>query len=297
MLKRLTPLVALAGFVAMASCNNESGSGISAACDRYARTYCEAAVDCDPLATAYIDPATCADRFGTFCENAFVLEGTGVTPEELDTCSATVEEALCEGSYTALFDVCYPLVAGTLPEGAPCAATTQCSSGWCDISDASRCGVCATLPAVGEPCPEGRCAFSAICSEGTCTELTFVDDGEPCDPPTANCNFRAWCSDGVCVALASEGEACESGRCRSGLDCDATSGVCVRGPAPATVGQACGFDADTGDFVVCNATAYCADDVCVAKVADGGSCVGASECLLGAQCIEGICQIGFPMCE
>ncbi len=289
----------LAIFIAMTSCSDGGGGSgdVSAACDRYAQTYCDAAETCDLGTASFIDPATCADRFATLCENAFALDGTAVTAEDLDVCAATIEDALCGGNFGALFDVCYPLLAGTRPDGAPCATLTQCAGGWCDVTDESGCGVCGSLPVAGEPCPDGLCALSAVCSEGTCVAITFAEDGEPCDPPAIQCNFRSSCAGGVCVALAAEGEPCEPGRCRSGLECDATSNVCIVEPPPAAEGEPCGFDMDTGDFVFCDASTYCADDVCVARVPDGGSCTDTTSCMFGAQCVGGTCQVEFPMCE
>jgi hypothetical protein len=100
---------------------------------------------------------------------------------------------------------------------------------------------------------------------------------------------------GTCKAVSDEGEACGGGvtnvqLCKTGLDCDLDESVCV---APGTdildVGDEC-MDANFNLLGQCK-DSYCdmlGESKCVARKADGATCIFADECVSGA-CEGGVC--------
>jgi hypothetical protein len=230
------------------------------------------------------------------------LDGVNTTAADLDACTAAVEAAGCEGQVQALFTQCLPLFKGSKPDGAPCSNGIQCQGGHCDSDGDGElvCGVCETRPGAGQPCPDGGCDYGLLCGEaGTCIEITYAAEGESCDFATAtSCQNNLSCVNDVCTARKAQGEACTSSlECTYNLFCDQTVGSCQPDSPPASVGQPCGTDTSGGTYVSCNSEGYCENNVCQAKVADGGSCTSSNQCMLAANCVAGVCSIEPPLCE
>lgn len=116
----------------------------------------------------------------------------------------------------------------SLPLGAPCGLLDgrlldgECAAGTAcryePEGDPNPRGACVTLPASGEPCPEGRCAAGLICARRSLT-CSGAEAGTRCEP------------------LRTEGEPCESSSsalrydwesttCAPGLEC--RNGRCER---------------------------------------------------------------------
>lgn len=133
------------------------------------------------------------------------------------------------------------------PSGAACmppegdSVSRECIEGTvCDRNDDGT-GTCRPLPALGEPCIEGRCA----------------DLGASCDYTM-----------GICVEVHAEGETCDPsgyGVCGLGLRCDLERKTCERMTAggPCSIGVF-GYD--------CGPGAYCDEFTCQSQKANGELC-------------------------
>jgi hypothetical protein len=117
--------------------------------------------------------------------------------------------------------------------GAGCMLTEDCSYGLGCVG-----GECATLPAIGDPCPDGECAdLGAVCNaQATCVMVGLP--GAPC-ATAEDCSPFAACNGTTCVALPTVGQPCATA-CSDGSYCTGNdgsgSGTCI---APAGNGAAC----------------------------------------------------------
>ncbi|MCB9525327.1 MAG: hypothetical protein H6702_18405 [Myxococcales bacterium] len=167
------------------------------------------------------------------------------------------------------------------------------------LADAGDADVDAAAgPALGEACPDGRCALGADCQAGRCTRAC-AGDGD-CPETGLRCaGVRGGL--GICAPeCGAEADCLPGERCAPlapGL------GACVA-PGPAAAGEACAEDADC-DSQVCSA------GVCLARCVDG--CAAGDACLplhtlavcvtagaggdealcgVGADCASGVCRGG-----
>jgi hypothetical protein len=151
----------------------------------------------------------------------------GTTPEGL-FCE---EEEECGRGLSCLGNECRdpaqvaPLTVGSQcdDEGLSCAAGSQCIEERCQM-----------LPAAGQPCLDGDCAFGNTCDgiEGICVALG--QEGEPCTGHAQCVSYN--CPRGFCAPIGQTGSECEADiQCAPGLRCvDAlcqgqagpTGGVC-----------------------------------------------------------------------
>lgn len=227
-----------------------------------------------------------AQRFEAECMLVFNAPGATGLGATLATCQAAYDAALqaCDQVDPS---ACSP-PQGMLPDGSPCGADTQCSSGLCAVSaggidapanyisflDATSpadappaavthggCGMCATTAAEGQACDALPCANGLYCQQGTCTaQLPLGDAGDSC------------------VARA----------CKPGLRCDQTMDVCV--PLPKE-GERC-INPQTGFLFACASPLVCIQAptglmaTCEQGSAEGGFCSlsGGSACARGLQC-------------
>lgn len=72
----------------------------------------------------------------------------------------------------------------------------------------------------------------------------------------------------------------------------------------AKLGDACGFDPDTGGIVLCEADVECdfTANKCIAKLKEGDACTidpqsNSSHCTTGFQCVSGKCSVAYPACN
>lgn len=163
-------------------------------------------------------------------------------------------------------DDCAAALTGRVEIGEPCRHQTECEgfsdgTAICDLG-ATCPGVCARLPAEGEPC----FGWLSLCAS------------------PLSCSWSGRCVDGT------EGSACESqGDCWwPGFECVLDGdglGVCE--PAPG-LGEPCGI-------VGCSGALYCIGGQCVAPRAGGASCGPESPCADGLRCESGRCaRIATP---
>jgi hypothetical protein len=185
------------------------------------------------------------------------------------TCRASAEGAACPCDarlgLTCVGNTCAKLQ----PRGAACAATEQCQDGL-------AChGTC--QPPIGLPCNDGfECPPHDYCYRGpdtsrvaTCQPLLQL--GAAC-AAGEECDFGASCVAGACVALSEQGAHCGPGGpfCKRGLSCAAATSTCVVPPTSGPCSAGCDLRASICDNQ---------SQACVAKLADGASCVSGLECV------------------
>jgi hypothetical protein len=175
---------------------------------------------------------------------------------------------------------------GSCPNGAECAPGTACGQSFAGTTCTSQCK---TRIAIGAPCDNTvPCVEGAFCQNQTCTAL--LDSGGAC-AGSGQCKSGLVCIptmsnslNGTCGAPGNAGSNCSGfeGRldCVAGLTCSSTSMSCA---AAAKAGEACAFDSDCGERLVCDSK------VCVTPIAKGGSCPNGSGCIGPTQCMNGAC--------
>lgn len=201
------------------------------------------------------------ERFRKLCARELAATGAGGLREARARCTELRAKAPCD----AVIPDC-ELPPGALPEGAPCAARSQCESRHCKL-DVSGCGRCAPRVPVGGECAlpidcafgDGEvasCDFDGPSPTGTCSVWKLSEPGEECSAEKF-CNIRAHCEtadedakSGTCAANKDEGGACDdTAACRLGLVC--RSGRCSPRPAE---GETCTGVDECADGLGCDGT-------------------------------------------
>jgi hypothetical protein len=149
-------------------------------------------------------------------------------------CSATASQGACSNCRsTGNSGVCYgPDVDADHPVISLCYGD---DSLYCQFISPTAGSVCVPAGALGQPCGNGRCVGSAICSpDDICVPLSVI--GEAC-PGTETCVPGAFCDDGVCAAqrdtgpcgtvLAGGQTAVDRNACTSNSFCDALTANCT----------------------------------------------------------------------
>jgi hypothetical protein len=194
---------------------------------------------------------------------------------------------------------------GDCDPDAACPSGQECASGQCVDSLPD--------PSVdNEPKGPGELCSAAVCPEGyaciregdTVSTRCLVPPavGEPCAPSihvaSPACGPGAYCAGGsLCTLLPGPGEPCGVGMHASQLYChlDAycTAGLCQR---RADVGEACTLDADQYvqgtclEGLRCDClVSPCEGATCYEPRFEGETCGGHRRCVLGMECIDGIC--------
>lgn len=235
-------------------------------------------------------------RFEVICAGFATLPGSGMTDAQLAACVSATQAAGCVAP-GALPSACS--VPGSLPDGAACNEPFQCAGGQCFVGasagpdastgTASLCGVCATLPAVGQPCT-GSCAAGAACDHTqatpTCVSVTAGAAGDPCDGIGADCGAGLYCDavSGACAQLPVAGEPCtDTGLCAVPAWCLAKN--CA---APGSSGAPCGTDAECQAGLGCSVQTETCGTVTWAAAGD--------PCGDLARCLVGVCNPGPSTC-
>ena len=243
--------------------------------DGVAAARCHAAlaqVGCDATARdARTLPAACARVFaGT------VPLGGRCTLDEACV-SGACDAPACAPS-TCCAGVCEERVTA-LPLGAACDATHACVD---DIT-CGEAGRCEPRALAGEPCrAEAACAFGLACigatelQAGTCRALPAI--GEPC--PYGRCaEVGATCAQGTCAPLGLGGAPCTSGAaCSPFLHCDLATRACADLP---------GLGARCAGAGRCAGEAWCDGTTCQAPLETGAPCAADNECATVDECAEG----------
>jgi len=101
-------------------------------------------------------------------------------------CSAAIASLTCDELYGVYGDrgfeleACDAIFVPTVEDGAACAASGQCLSGYCARDRVDEEGVCGDPPRAGEPCELGTCADGLFCDLESRLCRTQRADGEPC---------------------------------------------------------------------------------------------------------------------
>jgi hypothetical protein len=246
---------------------------------------------CLPLALD-TDKETFVSRIESECKEERQLDGYG---QDAASCDLAALDCNAEEN-GPLPPECVPR--GTLADGAPCAAGSQCAGGGCTAENI--CGQCFTYRKVGEKCGVSgsteQCEPWLSCGDdGKCRARSKL--GEPCDDLIEfRCESPLVCVSKTCVKPVGEGEDCtslfECDYSGKGLLCDDATKKCKK-VVPAKVGEACGVI--SGNYVFCESTAFCpntggSSDTCQIKKNLGESCSeNTDQCLIGLFCREGTC--------
>jgi hypothetical protein len=245
------------------------------ACQDVAHARCARLAACSStnLQVRFGDEASCEAREKVNCASSLAAPGNGSSPTHIEACAQTLPTWDCT-SYLNGRNVptaCQQQT-GALTDGATCAFSGQCQSGFCAVAPGAACGSCAAQPALG-----ASCAMLTTCGPGVdCT----VDTQE-------------------CVVVAAMGEACGKGApCGTGLSCvgatTTASGTCQTSGEQAGLAcdssQVTGPSCDRNSGFVCNSKAKQCAPVVLASggqpcgdvsmqnspCAGNGLCVGAS---------------------
>lgn len=297
--------------VALAACSSGSsgggngggdaggGSAVSAqqAASDVASALCARTQACAPafLTYSFGDESTCASRFTTAILTSIGANGSGTSPAAAESCAQALQQASCADVLSRdLPAACHK--AGTLADGAACAADSQCQNLRCAVAPGQSCGTCTSLAKAGGSCKlPDDCEYGTDCVAGTCT--AFGKQGDACSA-TKPCRADLACRSGTCGAPALAGEACmSSAECDAvhAVDCNPATQKC----APlqfAQAGAACGVVA--GQIVACKGPADCTgitqnnpQGTCRAFASDGAACdpTNGPFCVFPAVCTGGKC--------
>jgi MYXO-CTERM domain-containing protein len=244
------------------------GSSVCAGGQQIAYT-CDGAGTCKAGSAMTCAPYTCASA--TMC-------GTTCTSDA--GCVATSWCRISDGT-------CMP----DQPTGTVCSSASQCVSGncvdgtCCDTVCGGLCAACtAALKGGGV---DGACGSVAA---GTDPQNDCSDDGASSCQKNGSCNGSGGCQ------LYSSGTTCGATTCagttQTGYSCDGL-GSCKAGTTTSCDPYTCGA---TACLTTCNADSQCAasswcrmgDGHCQPDQANGASCTGGTQCLIG-NCVDGTC--------
>jgi hypothetical protein len=291
-------LIAFAACSGRSPCSGSSNAsgGAEQACVDWATRYCARLEACAPLSVqvGYGDVAQCIARNEPVCSSVLAAQGTGHTPASMEACALAYDSAACDevvvGKPPASCNV-----AGSLPQGAPCGDSSQCSaeSSYCRIGDDRACGLCSPRGSTGSACDSDRdCDYGLVCYF-TC--MPPVSLGARCDGMTRQCPSTLICLDYTCSPTAQEGAPCDprADACDRdhGLYCDPQARICSHFTV-SEVGGPCGAG------TACRAGFCVPNDrsetwTCAQNAADGSRCdrVFGPQCLAPARCVDSICVL------
>jgi hypothetical protein len=235
--------------------SDEAGTGPGVApTDQPLDAACDAAFDAMLARTAKCGAGTtmhlvAVERsrpsFKKLCRVQGSRPGTGYTVAYRAKCAETLATASCNDD-DAIVKACWE-PRGELARGLPCNTDDQCKDGLCELppgaAPGTSCGVCGT--------PVWKEAIDR-CDK---TEKDKCEPGTVCDSYYHLCR--------LVLQTADLGEPCGAGgvTCRFDLACEGPAYRCVKGPARAAVGEACGplmADRHCELGALCNRSRSCA---------------------------------------
>lgn len=285
------------------------GGPVEQACQDYAYAYCAQLQACSPtfVQIRFGAQADCETLYQSSCVDDITLPSSGSSTAGRQACTSAVPGWACSDILAGQNPppACQ-IPNGALPDGATCAISAQCQTGFCGIAQGNGCGTCAAAPQVGDSCAVISCGGGLSCTTPAQTCVVAAGLG-------ASCASGVPCTDGlVCVdsttcqaGVTTVGAACDpdGAGCAlfSGLGCDGTSSLCVT-ETLAMPGAPCGYVAEQPTSCLGGA---CLRGVCVGYVPAGGSCeIGGAPCVSNTRCIvpagaaAGTCQInGSAVCD
>jgi hypothetical protein len=263
-------------------------------CVAYARAQCNRRSVCGGTEPSADPCPTITDT----CPDLEFVSGSLRTVDTLLACAEAWNRFPCDDLLAGKYPACAG-IAGTLPDGAPCVSSLQCTGKLCGLrKDAQhpRCGACATAPAApsAPACGTGdACQTGEECLEGQCVRHTQDRKvGESCGGSVV-CAVPNKCTSSsghyTCQPLPKLGDACQSIiRCADSL-CSAGH-VCEAWP---TAGMPCKRDAVLSRFM-CDDAVACDESAaggptCIARGSAGGACkttgsLEQSSCAVGLIC-------------
>lgn len=269
-------------------------------CTQFAATACAKIDSCAPglLAFYYGDLAACKVGVALGCENNKSFPGSTFAASGAK-CVTAYSSATCDellgGTSAVIFDTCGK---GSLTTATACIESSQCSSGYCKVTDpnsGSSCGTCAPLPVAGDACINTCGGIGLACVKSTCVKEGVV--GSKCDA-SAPCGGVLSCDSGACAPLSGLGGACGATgpSCGLGLFCDA--GKCANVPT-AKLGEACGVvDGKLAQCVAshCGKPDQNGNGTCEAFGTKGDVCGATTDKQCGQpyKCVSGKCGFDDP---
>ena len=251
------------------------------------RVFCKSFQKCFPqqFSNQYGDEEGCVTRRSMLSVSVLFGPGSLLKTSDIEACGrAYGGEYSCDDIFRIFFE--NPVVPaacrlrGELDNGAVCAGSDQCKSGYCRYDTNAKCGACADRVAPGGPCStHTHCAEGFACQNNKC--VPWVDRGGACDP-NKPCHTVDVCgADGKCAPRLSLGSTCDDLRqdCDVNTSCNTLSKTCTALTSYG-LGAPCGFR-DDGTLGLCNYGLKCKITV---SGAYKGACVGAAK--LGEACFR-----------
>ncbi len=294
-------------FAALAACSSSSASKVAAgdagtdagpSIDKVAadaaQAYCSRLQACAPslMMAFYGDVAGCASAFSGDVVRGY--HGTGVkqTVDQIAACAAAIPQTTCSDLLARkTIAACKP-AAGTLADGAACAADAQCQGSRCKVALGQTCGTCGAPAAAGAACgADNDCGDGLACISAKC--VAYGDDKAACDA-THPCRMDLACNAGACGAANPIGTKCTAGDvCNTpqGIVCNPQSKQCDT-LASGGPGAPCGFVG--GRVAQCTSSSLCLaispttyQGTCSKAAATGATCnlANGPTCAPGAVCV------------
>jgi hypothetical protein len=328
-------------------CNSSNDQGLVSTatldqtCTLDAQAYCGKRMTCWPdgmddfrFQRDWGTPQGCIDQRKATCMADLQRKYTGLSVQRTTGCAQALQQQTCPDFLAGLAvpaSQCPAAGPGQLENGAACAVSGQCRSGYCDRAENQVCGACADRGGIGKNCDQNAdCVSPLVCTiesgatSGSCMMAAPAamrsKAGDPCG--TAG---QAACDTGLVCVGTGMARTCQAQRNVSGAPCDATrkmapdcdgalflscnrmTSICERQKL-VEVGQPCA-DLPDGSFAVCRSGANCvrprdptsnarpAAGTCVADVGENMPCArNAADgpgCAASLRCVYD--AVGAPM--
>jgi hypothetical protein len=202
-----------------------------------------------------------------------------------------------EGAFQTLYTTCMAPLTPRVAEGDPCYSQLgyECASHYCPYASPDACwsgSTCGAPAGLGESCLEVACAPDLACQAGTCVArpaIQVVGRDEPCTAAGVYCADSLYCAAGACVDRKPADAGCsDSVECDAGLYCELTCTAFLHQGDDCTTGRC-------GSGLWCNA-----DERCAPYPRLGDACSTPRALTAGprlersAPCWEGWCDTGEP---
>ena len=196
--------------------------------DQLAAAFCDNIAGCCHTAAIAFDLATCQQALLANLNQSVAMETSPNIKYDANAAGSCVaayasEVKSCKLDETVLNEACRTVFVGSLPPGAPCTVSDECSKSadgdaYCDTSSPSSAqGTCVSL---GSPGPHGK--QGETCG-GTCTSNSCSSSPSPAGSvplPTCFNSDGLYCGpDQTCQPLVALGQPCESDACKPGTFC------------------------------------------------------------------------------
>jgi hypothetical protein len=258
----------------------DGGDRLTALCHEYAATSCREFATCASFweRVMFGDEAECRGMREQECRVGNSLSGVADAVPSLERCISELHAGPCGSLWTAA-DACFWDRAGTLPDGARCAAPTQCASGACtDFAFTTLCGTCGAAATEGTPCSHDFECVTAGPSSLYCDGRSCVagrESGASCSLDN-ECAHPLACRGGICQEREGNvGAPCDSDRdCDyfTGVYCDVAMGRCAQ-LRVAGAGEACGVGTACRGQTFCDEYRLNATNTCIPRSALGEQCI------------------------